>query len=289
MTTYRVVTTAHREGWKRFGQAGVQSFLDHWDARISLTIYTEGYEAPSHPRITSLDVHDDTQPAGWLSAFKLRHSDAELGKGKPKPRDRWRAVAWAHDVVISVDACKRGGADIIIQLNADVITHSTVTPEWLDSLMQPGSGLGLLKRLPVSGADYPECGFVAFDLRHPCLMHVLDLWVEQYTTDAIFQLDGWTDAHALLRAIDIHHRHDHRHRCTRPLTFSLSGGFETHPHPFINGPLGAKMDHRKGSKRKELGASFEGDVKGKRVEPYWKDIARKAQEAALRKAQEKSE
>ena len=53
-------------------------------------------------------------------------------------------------------------------------------------------------------------------------------------------------------------------------TRSLSGerGART-GHPFINGPLGAYMDHMKGP-RKQLGKSRRKDLKINRNEPYWR-------------------
>ena len=53
-------------------------------------------------------------------------------------------------------------------------------------------------------------------------------------------------------------------------TKSLSGpeGFKT-SHPFVNGPLGAYMDHLKGP-RKAMGRSQARDLKVQRAEPYWR-------------------
>jgi hypothetical protein len=50
---------------------------------------------------------------------------------------------------------------------------------------------------------------------------------------------------------------------------SLSGGFEASSHPFVNGPLGAYMDHLKGP-RKHIGRSRPQDLQRRRGEAHWR-------------------
>ena len=50
---------------------------------------------------------------------------------------------------------------------------------------------------------------------------------------------------------------------------SLSGGFEHTGHPFVNGPLGARLDHCKGN-RKHAGRSKASDLKVQRREDHWR-------------------
>ena len=54
------------------------------------------------------------------------------------------------------------------------------------------------------------------------------------------------------------------------LTHNLSGslGWRSVHHPFVNGPLGAYMDHMKGE-RKQYGRSLASDLMTQRDESYW--------------------
>lgn len=83
-----------------------------------------------------------------------------------------------------------------------------------------------------------------------------------YRTDDLFALREWHDSWAIeqvRKGLEL----EGALKCV-----SLSGAYESTGHPFVNGPLGEKLDHCKG-KRKALGRSKASDLKASRTEEYW--------------------
>ena len=83
--------------------------------------------------------------------------------------------------------------------------------------------------------------------------------VDLYVSDKLFGLKEWHDSYA----IEIVRASVTDLRCV-----SLSGDAESTGHPFVNGPLGTRLDHLKG-KRKATGHSHAIDLVRPRGEGYW--------------------
>jgi hypothetical protein len=246
-------------------------FTMYWPADVHLTLYAERFRpdntVPSH-RVFEL-------PA-WLLKFKARHCTDPVKNGRGDTRKYnllLDVVRFSHKVGAVIDTIERAltgepfvGPDVVIWLDADIVTHSLVSHDFLR---------GLVDGLPVQGSEslapaiswlnrdkkYPECGFVMFHLRHPALPALIAAWKTYYTDDRFLQLDAWTDCHTLQAAVA---------EVNAPWS-SLSGPFSGLGHPFINGPLGAVMDHLKGERKRE-GKSRRHDLRARRREPYWRNV-----------------
>jgi hypothetical protein len=164
-----------------------------------------------------------------------------------------------------VDACLTKGADIVVWLDGDVITHRKVDADtvlkWLGGKMA-----GALFRPWM----YTETGFHVFDMRHPRATEFMGLWREQYTQDRIWDLPGPTPSNKFLGYTDCH-TYDHvRSGFPADLWYNLSPAGIKSQHPFVNGMLGEHMDHCKGD-RKKTGRSRQSDLQVKRNEAYWRN------------------
>lgn len=267
---YRVVTTCHPAGWEQYGRRCLQAFDKHWAPSVPLTLYGEGppYPGAEDTRAEYVDLEEgDSLALTVLAGFKERHSDKDLALGRPAPRARWEAVRWAHKVAVVADAADRyqGSCDVLIWLDADVVTHDAVGPWWLSQLFPRGHVLAWPYRRPSGVMDYPECGVMMFDLQHRDVAAVMASWLNLYRTDKIFDLAGWTDTHALMFALEVVIGAEYLKH-----TRSLSGDADDTSHPIVNGPLGARLDHMKGASRKERGRSHPHDIRKSRPEPYWR-------------------
>lgn len=261
---FRAITTCHAQGWQNYGRRMVKTFLMYW-RDVPLTFYTEGFK-PDYALLKNLQPLPE-----WQVAFKARHAgNPEMNGRATKRYDLLHdAVRFSHKVGATIDAIEgvleiRGvtqatddDLDIVIWIDADVMTHAPVTTTFLKQLVPDWSNTAVawLNR----DHKYPECGFVMFNCAHPATEAVIREWKGYYTTDMITQLPGWTDCHTLQRAIEQ----------TGAPTASLSGGHTNLGHPFINGPLGAVMDHLKGD-RKARGRSSRADLRHRRTETYWR-------------------
>lgn len=195
---------------------------------------------------TDEDLEDRSE---WLPEFKQRH------RGRSTDNYRFDAVRFAHKVAALELAYRVGRGDALVWIDADCVTHAPVDAEWLAGLLG-GADFAYLRR----ASKYPECGFMLLR-RSQATSELLRRLVSLYVTDDLFKLDEWHDSWAIEY---VRKGLGGSLKCA-----SLSGAYESTGHPFVNGPLGEKLDHCKG-KRKQLGKSKASDLKAPRTEGYWK-------------------
>jgi hypothetical protein len=233
--SFDVVTTFADRHWDTHARRCVASFHRHWRG-VRLRVYSdEPLEAASH----------------WLRPFKARHA------ALPTINYRFDSVRFAHKVAAIELAYASGTAQALVWMDADWVTHAEADAAWLRGLLGDAD-FGYLRRSRM----YSECGFMIFR-RGPACNTLLGQLVELYRSDALFQLAEWHDSFAI----------DHvRKQCEAAgelSCVSLSGGAENTQHPLVNGPLGARLDHLKGT-RKQFGRSHRRDLARPRAEAYWK-------------------
>lgn len=186
----------------------------------------------------------------WLAEFKIRH------RHRSTDNYRFDAVRFAHKVAALELAYRLGWEDVLVWIDADCVTHQDVTAEWLSGLIGDADFAYLRRE-----NKYPECGFMMFR-RNKATSELIRRLVMLYRTDDLFALREWHDSWAIeqvRKGMEL----EGALKCT-----SLSGAYESTGHPFVNGPLGEKLDHCKG-KRKALGKSKPSDLKASRTEEYW--------------------
>jgi hypothetical protein len=234
MTSFDVVTTFAVRHWKQHARRCVKSFGAYW-SDIPLMTFTDA--ALQHE-------------SRWLTAFKERHAR------RPKDNYRFDAVRFAHKIAAVDVALRAGSADVLIWMDADCVTHQPVDAAWLSDLLGDAD-FGYLRR----ARKYPECGFLMIR-RNDAGRRLVAGLVDLYETDRLFDLAEWHDSWAI-EQVRAHLESHGQLSCV-----SLSGDAEHTGHPFVNGPLGARMDHCKGE-RKKSGRSKPSDLKTHRQEPYW--------------------
>jgi hypothetical protein len=245
--SYMAVSTFNSAGFQKYGKRMMDSFHQHWPEQIGLRVYREGWDIPQ-PHAATPDL---LASSDWLKAFKERH------KQKPTNDFRMDAVRFSHKVAALLAADTSTSARYIIWLDGDIVTHAPVSMEDIAKLTPVnGQWIAWLDRRRA----YPECGFYIIDRQHPRHAEAMAVLRRMYAEDWLFVEKEWHDSYILQQIV------------TRDLQLpckSLSGdlGWRT-SHPFVNGPLGAFMDHMKG-KRKEKGRSHRTDLIRERLEPYW--------------------
>lgn len=242
----RAITTCSAAGWQQYGRRMVQSWAQHWP--VPLTVWTEGFGC-NIPGINTSSL----ESIYWLAEFKRDY------KHLPTANYRMDAVRFAHKTAAVIESALAFDCDYLIWVDADTITHTSVPPAFVESLLPTGREyIAWLDRV----GNYPECGFYVLNMRHPAHRILMAGWNSLYQTGDLFRLAEWHDSYVLQQLVEQHGLH----------TRSLSGkrGART-SHPFINGPLGAYMDHLKGP-RKQAGKSRRRDLKVHRAETYWRSV-----------------
>lgn len=255
MTAYHAITTCNAAQWEQYGRAMVATFARHWSLEVSLTVYAEGFAGDQNGGVRFVDLD---QAAPWLAEFKARYSHPRFNGGSDGRDYRHDAVRFSHKIGAIGAAAAKTACDVLIWLDADIVTHASVTTAWLEGLFPEPAVVAWLDR----ERTYPECGLLMF--RMPQARLVIRAIVEAYRTGSIFRLAEWHDSfviqhHVLKSGVPVH---------------SLSGpeGRKHIGHPWISSPVAACFDHLKGETRKTYGRSLPQDVKAARVprlEPYW--------------------
>jgi hypothetical protein len=254
---FRCVTTTNHDGWKLFGRNMARSFVKRWPSDIKLTVYAEDFE----PDVFGIEVR---RMPGWLQRFKEAHGDHATRSGRTyRGYDfRFDAIKFSHKVAALTDFSCGHSEGIDIWIDADTYTHDHVSNEWLEELFpDPNSYMAWLERRN----SFPECGFVMYRTSNPFHKELMSQFAALYQTGNLFSaMAEWHDSFVLQQLVLAAVR---KNIIRHP--YSLSGDIDW-SHPFVNGPLGAKIDHMKGPRRKKIGRSLSTDCRRKRNEEYWK-------------------
>lgn len=250
----QIVTTMNERIYHQTGRRMIESVRENWSGVMSapMMLYAEGFwpaEAAYGASLLSLPE--------WCHTFKARHVNVPSANGRSGSGYDYRfdAVKFVNKVAAVEDAMARSDAPYLVWMDADIFAHGEVTAEWLKPLLPAhGEALSWLDRVDI----YPECGLVIFNQRHSGAHRAVREWRRLYESWDVFGLRETHDSFAL----------EHVVKRAGLETRSLSGGARTTSHPFVNGPLGARLDHLKGP-RKDYGRSHASDLRAPRPEGYW--------------------
>lgn len=267
-TSKTVITTMSQSGYGQYGKRMIETFDKYWPQSIKLQVYYEWMPTNKtfSDRVEWIDIN---YACPKLLEFKQRHKSNPHANGiKPgtDPNGKysylWDAVKFAHKSYCVSHAALNADSDLVVWLDADVVTHSDVPEGFIESLLPKNSYCAYLGRQKI----YPECGFVIYDTRSDYNQQFMQDWQDLYRTDALFEETEYHDSYLFwvlqkkytergMQSFNISEGHPH-----------IPGG-----HVFINSPLGAYMDHLKGA-RKIQGRSKRTDIYRPHQNQYWDKI-----------------
>lgn len=274
---YTIITTFNLQGLHRYGQTMIDSFDAHWPKDIRLVVYAENCT----PAITSdrIKVTDLLSASPDLVQFKSRHANDPVANGMIAKdtqvpfKDnafKWDAVRFSHKVFAVIHACANEDSDWVIWLDADTKTFAPVPTDFLDGICDPSAMACYLGRRE---KYHSECGWVAYNRRHPDLRSFMDRWRDLYMTGDLFRLREYHDSFVF----DVLRKDFQSVRGTHFSNISPALPGKGPGHPFIASSLGLYMDHMKGEKRKDLGHSLPEDLAGNQGlnqhVDYWQKIS----------------
>jgi hypothetical protein len=165
-----VITTFPPHKWEEYAKRMVEGFIWGWPEDISLTVYYEGdipEDAPKSDRLHWLDIHKFCPD---LVAFKEKHGNNPFANGHKLGTDTnkkgsflFEAVRFSHKSFCVSHATLNSSTDLVVWLDADVVTHSPVPYEFVEGLLPENFYTAYLGRQHI----YPECGFVIYNTHHP--------------------------------------------------------------------------------------------------------------------------
>jgi hypothetical protein len=261
---YTVITTFNTDGYAKYGQRMIQTFLQNWP--VDLVVYAEGCtvnETASNLEVRDIAVVNELtafkqqwqgvpKANGDVSADPIRSQRRDAGKGF-----KWDAVRFSHKVYSIFHCAKHTDTDWLIWMDADTVCHSPIAQAELARLCPDAVDLCFLGRR----GKYTECGLYAMNLRSQRTRDFLAHFQKYYdqAEQGIFTLAEWHDSF-VFDAV-------RKHQPLVELDWS-SHLITGEGHPLINSDWGAYLDHLKGD-RKTLGKSKPKDLKVIRQESYW--------------------
>jgi hypothetical protein len=263
-----VITTFPPNKWEQYAKNMLETFVEQWPSTINLKVYFEGTIPSDAPQSNRIEWIDLLALNPDLVTFRDKHKDNPFANGHKvgtnvtkKGSFLWEAVRFSHKSFCVSHATLNSSTDLIIWLDADVVTHSAVPTEFVESLLPKDFFTAYLGRQKI----YPECGFVIYNTKHPKLKTFMDDWQKLYNDDLLFELDEYHDSFLFWHLLN-------KHDLVKD-SFNISEGHPHRPgvHVFINSPLGKYMDHLKGSRKKQ-GRSKATDIYIKHDNEYWKNL-----------------
>jgi len=257
---YSVVTTFNADGYKQYGSRMIDTFLARWPQDVELIAYSEGANVTQVA--PNLKVVDLVAASPELVEFKRIWGNVPKANGNPFPGAerkafKWQAVRFAHKVYAIFHAARTCGAEWLIWMDADMVCHSAMNTQKLDSLFPHTAELCYAGR----SNKFTECGLYGMHLTQPVVQEFLQEFQRMYddADRGIFTLKEWHDSF-VFDAV----------RAKFPLKeVNWSAGLiNGEGHPLINCAWGAYVDHLKGD-RKDKGRSRKTDLVVQRKETYW--------------------
>ena len=251
-----IVTTFDESYYQRCGKDFLDTYRQFWPKSIPLTIYYEGDELGKDEENITWRYMEEVQ---YLSHFletvsRFPFMMGIIGDNRYNIQYDARMCRAAF---IQAHHMKHGGK--VLWLDADIVTHSPVPENFIDTLLPDDKLCAYL------GRDwwYTETGGLCINADHPAAESFRKLWIEVFNSGVIFSLQGWHDCYG----------------------FDLAKKAFGHPelfvdlieqlkpqrvfHPFVNSIFGAYMDHRKGNRKESR--STRNDLVIERQEPYWQE------------------
>ena len=267
-TRIEVATTFRADDYGRFARRAISTFRDCWPQSIDLHYYEHPYllahaQESQVSNVVAYDYEEETRFKEFIAA----HGE----KGRLGPYNYiYDAPRWSHRIFALAARARESQASILINFDADIITHTPIPEGFLEGLL----GDADIAYMPRPGM-YSECSFVLYRLSNPLVREFIEEHEKMYLSGLIFNIkEGWTDCHAFDVLLRVYRRHG-------LITTNINEGLPQSMHPFVNGPLGRYMDHLKGQRKKE-GRSRQQDLVVPRTEAYWqeKEVARDSRVSA---------
>lgn len=258
-----VVTSCSAKGYAEYGQRFVETFDRHWPRDITLYVVSEDelVGLPKRTRFVPLYLSDKARH------FEERHRDNLIGHGRqqaggqnhwtPKKLQerynfRYDAYRFAKKVFAIDLAAALTKTGRLYWIDADTITHATVSAKTIEGFLPSNAALSCLDR----GQYHSECGFVGYNLDHAATRPFIDAFADTYASDRVFKLAEWHDSWVF----------DHLRRKMSVPAFHIP--HQSRSHPLINSKLGCMFDHCKGA-RKETGRTPKTERIIKDGTAYW--------------------
>jgi len=194
-----IVTSFGQKGYHQYGKRFIESFLKHWPEEEELTVYYERAlpsNCPQSPRLHYINLFDYEDFLVFMDL--LNRSDPiyqGMMKAGPDGGQSYNYRYDAHKFFRKVYAmCDSGTAcqdPYLVWIDADVVTHTDVPKNFIDSMYEKGDYIIHLDR----EWSYSETGFIAFNTQHDINEGFMKLMLAAYFNGAFKYLGEFHDCY----------------------------------------------------------------------------------------------
>lgn len=233
-----VVTTFPTNYYELCAKEMLATFDQYWPKDVDLFIALDKVSKEDYDRF---QLEMNTVLASGREFFISNEWSSEKEEFYKRNQDspdvsyRFHVCRFGHKVFALhgvAEHCKQADYDMLIWLDADVITHKQITHEILENDLLP-KGVSCVSYLGRSEAPHSECSFMAF--KKP-MWDIIGKMHDYYVSDKVLELAGWTDCDVFDDVV--------RDYAKTNLSEGLKGW-----HVFPESPCGKYMEHRKGNRK----------------------------------------
>lgn len=253
--SHRLVTSFTESNYEQYGVEFLSTFRKFWPKSVKLTIYFEGDRLREDEENIEWHWYEEVEGLQeWLDRIKpfpVMNGDTGFYNIQYDARHIRKALIELHGL-------KTFGGKIY-WADADIVTHSKVTEDFLNSILPDDKFSCFCAR---EGWMYTETGFIGFNSDHPIYESFAKAYREVFFSGVIFTLQGWHDCYGFDLVRKVFKDYD----AFVDLAKDLPKGTM---HPIVNSILGSVIDHKKGLRK--ISGSKQSDLVVERSEPYWKN------------------
>lgn len=250
-----VVTSFNEEGFKRYGQAFIDSWLQYWPASIRLVVFYEGDEFPFTTGLSWRPYEEVEFLKDYLDSLRFPIMHGIVGDKYDINFD----ARQSRKAFIQMHAMRQYGGKVF-WIDADCVTKDHVPEDFLDECLPDDKLCCYLGRHEPAPAWYhTESGFIGFNGDHPLAKRFAKSYLHTFIVGSIFTQPGWHDCwgfDAIRTVMTQNGDGDGFHNLARDLPHGTM-------HPFQNCAPGKFMLHLKGD-RKDTKQLRPGDIIGQK-------------------------
>ena len=262
MTKIAACTTFPKEQFEICAAEMIASFHAHWPEDIKMYVQLDPDTDENSKALWNACIDAASEERLFISnAFDQPQLEFIERWKDHKPQSYMDDVVRFSHKIFTVEKCAdalKDEYDYLIWLDADVITKSQITHEWLQEVLPQGDQL--ISYLDRPGL-YPECGWVAYNLKAGAYDLIKDMF-DIYVLDRFDKISaGWTDCHVLQECLQAY---------DESKLLNLSTHYEhgtTAIEVWPKTKLAEKMVHRKGNRKYAAAQNREQKIENGGKEP----------------------
>jgi hypothetical protein len=234
-----VITSFNEEGYRKYGKAFIESWLEYWPKSIRLTVFYEGEDFPMTAGLSWRPIEEVEFLQDYLDSLRFPIMHGIVGE----KFDMWFDARQARKAFMEMHAMRTYGGKVF-WIDADVVTKSHVPEAFLDQVLPDDKFSCFLGR---DGWYHTESGFIGFNGNHPIAKRFAKNYLHAFLTGSIFASHffgrpAWNDCCGFDMVRHLMGNTDEFLNLAKDVP-------EGHMHPFQITAPGRYMNHYKGNRK----------------------------------------